>query len=111
MQRVTRKNEKAYADERGNRRNCDRKRITYNAPTEKMKKHMPMNAATFETATANVLHTTRQPKKMKENMPINATAVALRPQTSYMQRAVQQKRRAWANEHGNRRICDRNRIT
>ena len=78
---------------------------------KKMKKHMPMNAATFETATANVLHTTRQPKKMKENMPINATAVALRPKTSYMQRAVQQKRRAWANEHGNRRICDRNRIT
>ena len=58
---------------------------------KKNKKYMPMNAATVTTATANVLHRTRQPKKMKENMPINATAVALRPQTYYMQRADQKK--------------------
>ena len=93
MQRVTRKNEKAYADERGNRRNCDRKRITYNAPTEKNekayanergnlrncdRKRITYNAPAEKnereyanqcdsgrTTTANVLHATRRPTKKK----------------------------------------------
>ena len=40
-----------------------------------MKNHMPMNAVTVATETANVFDTTRQPKKNKKYMPMNAATV------------------------------------